>query len=52
MPHMAPIMWALIMFMTFSLIIILLTMIYFSKSPTSPESQKTYKKSFSSNWMW
>nr|YP_009227878.1 ATP synthase F0 subunit 8 [Armatobalanus allium]AII19525.1 ATP synthase F0 subunit 8 [Armatobalanus allium] len=52
MPHMSPIMWALIMFLSFSMIIILLTMIYFSSSPITPESQKASKKIFSSNWMW
>nr|QXU60439.1 ATP synthase F0 subunit 8 [Acasta sulcata] len=52
MPHMAPIMWALIMFMTFLMILTLLTMIYFGNSPIIPESSKVYKKTFSSNWLW
>nr|YP_009024519.1 ATP synthase F0 subunit 8 [Nobia grandis]AHB38945.1 ATP synthase F0 subunit 8 [Nobia grandis] len=52
MPHMSPILWALIMFMTFSMIMILLAMIYFSNSPVTPESKKISKENFSSNWMW
>nr|YP_010944277.1 ATP synthase F0 subunit 8 [Perforatus perforatus]WLW42153.1 ATP synthase F0 subunit 8 [Perforatus perforatus] len=52
MPHMAPIMWALIMFMTFLMILILLTMIYFGNSPITPESKKVSKKFFSTNWSW
>nr|YP_009340959.1 ATP synthase F0 subunit 8 [Epopella plicata]AIT51826.1 ATP synthase F0 subunit 8 [Epopella plicata] len=52
MPHMSPIMWALIMFMTFSLMLILLSMIYFGNSPSTPESLKEFKKNFSANWMW
>nr|QTF87976.1 ATP synthase F0 subunit 8 [Balanus trigonus] len=52
MPHMAPIMWALIMFMTFSMILILLSMTYFGNSPLTPESKKISKKSISSNWLW
>nr|YP_009050179.1 ATP synthase F0 subunit 8 [Megabalanus ajax]AGZ19740.1 ATP synthase F0 subunit 8 [Megabalanus ajax] len=52
MPHMAPIMWALIMFMTFNMILIMLTMIYFNNSPIAPESKKVTKKLFSSNWLW
>nr|YP_010132847.1 ATP synthase F0 subunit 8 [Balanus trigonus]QWC93322.1 ATP synthase F0 subunit 8 [Balanus trigonus] len=52
MPHMAPIMWAVIMFMTFTLILVLLTMIYFGNSPITPESKKISKESFSSNWLW
>nr|YP_010701543.1 ATP synthase F0 subunit 8 [Amphibalanus reticulatus]WCJ53091.1 ATP synthase F0 subunit 8 [Amphibalanus reticulatus] len=52
MPHMAPIMWALIMFMTFSMILVLLTMIYFGNSPNTPQSEKITKKMFYSNWLW
>nr|AII19577.1 ATP synthase F0 subunit 8 [Savignium sp. BKKC-2014] len=52
MPHMSPIMWALIMFMTFSLILILLSMIYFSSSPTIPEYEKTTMMKNFYNWSW
>nr|YP_009537171.1 ATP synthase F0 subunit 8 [Semibalanus balanoides]AYJ83651.1 ATP synthase F0 subunit 8 [Semibalanus balanoides]AYJ83664.1 ATP synthase F0 subunit 8 [Semibalanus balanoides]AYJ83677.1 ATP synthase F0 subunit 8 [Semibalanus balanoides]QNS22929.1 ATP synthase F0 subunit 8 [Semibalanus balanoides] len=52
MPHMAPIMWALIMLMTFSMILILLSMIYFTSSPLTPDSQKVSKKIYSSSWAW
>nr|YP_010022223.1 ATP synthase F0 subunit 8 [Fistulobalanus albicostatus]QOL12326.1 ATP synthase F0 subunit 8 [Fistulobalanus albicostatus] len=52
MPHMAPIMWALIMLMTFSMILILLSMVYFSASPLTPKSEKTSKKMFFFNWLW
>nr|YP_010577107.1 ATP synthase F0 subunit 8 [Megabalanus coccopoma]UZN92553.1 ATP synthase F0 subunit 8 [Megabalanus coccopoma] len=52
MPHMAPIMWALIMFMTFSMILIMLTMIYFGSSPVTPEWKKIAKQSYSSSWPW
>ena len=51
-PHIAPIIWALIIFITFSIILILLTMIYFGNSPMTPSSLKISKKSFSSNWLW
>nr|YP_009473481.1 ATP synthase F0 subunit 8 [Tetraclita rufotincta]AVI57965.1 ATP synthase F0 subunit 8 [Tetraclita rufotincta] len=52
MPHMSPIMWALIMVMTFSLMLVLLSMMYFGNSPTSPESQKEHQSKISSNWLW
>ncbi|YP_009047705.1 ATP synthase F0 subunit 8 (mitochondrion) [Amphibalanus amphitrite] len=52
MPHMSPIFWALIMVMTFSMILILLSMIYFSNSPSTPDSSKITKSSVSFNWMW
>nr|YP_009227709.1 ATP synthase F0 subunit 8 [Tetraclita serrata]AHX97879.1 ATP synthase F0 subunit 8 [Tetraclita serrata] len=52
MPHMSPIMWALIMFMTFSLMLVLLSMIYFGNSPLTPDSQKEHKEKISSTWMW
>nr|YP_009128941.1 ATP synthase F0 subunit 8 [Chthamalus antennatus]AJT48115.1 ATP synthase F0 subunit 8 [Chthamalus antennatus] len=52
MPHMSPIMWSVIMLMTFSCILILLSMIYFNNSPIIPESSKLEKDSNSKNWMW
>nr|YP_009227904.1 ATP synthase F0 subunit 8 [Chelonibia testudinaria]AII19551.1 ATP synthase F0 subunit 8 [Chelonibia testudinaria] len=52
MPHMAPIMWAFIMVMTFSSMLVLLSMIYFMNSPISPESEISQQKKFSSIWLW
>nr|YP_009471511.1 ATP synthase F0 subunit 8 [Tesseropora rosea]AVH80308.1 ATP synthase F0 subunit 8 [Tesseropora rosea] len=52
MPHMSPIMWALIMFMTFSLLLVLLSMIYFGNSPLTPSYKKEYKKNFYTIWLW
>nr|YP_008758255.1 ATP synthase F0 subunit 8 [Notochthamalus scabrosus]AGX31629.1 ATP synthase F0 subunit 8 [Notochthamalus scabrosus] len=52
MPHMAPIMWAAIMIMTFSLMIILMSMIYFNSNPLTPESEKVLKESLDNKWMW
>nr|UDU84711.1 ATP synthase F0 subunit 8 [Pyrgopsella youngi] len=52
MPHMSPIMWAFIMFMTFNMMMIMMTMIYFSNLPLMPKSEKDYKKMFYFNWLW
>nr|AZQ05992.1 ATP synthase F0 subunit 8 [Catomerus polymerus] len=52
MPHMSPIMWAMIMFMSFSLMLILMALIFFNSSPLIPDSEKTFKESFSSKWLW
>nr|YP_009676396.1 ATP synthase F0 subunit 8 [Chthamalus challengeri]QDE13328.1 ATP synthase F0 subunit 8 [Chthamalus challengeri] len=52
MPHMSPIMWAFIMIMTFSCLLILLSMIYFNNSPLIPDSDKMFKESLSKKWLW
>nr|AII19564.1 ATP synthase F0 subunit 8 [Octomeris sp. BKKC-2014] len=52
MPHMSPIMWAMIMIMTFSLMIILLSMIYFNSTPITPDSKKLMKESVMNKWLW
>ena len=51
-PHIAPIIWALIMFLSFLIILILISIIYFGTSPLTPESKKITKRSFYSNWLW
>nr|YP_010142224.1 ATP synthase F0 subunit 8 [Chthamalus malayensis]QQK92482.1 ATP synthase F0 subunit 8 [Chthamalus malayensis] len=52
MPHMSPIMWALIMIMTFSCLLILLSMIYFNNSPNVPDSSKFTKEILKKKWLW
>nr|YP_009227917.1 ATP synthase F0 subunit 8 [Tetraclitella divisa]AII19590.1 ATP synthase F0 subunit 8 [Tetraclitella divisa] len=52
MPHMSPIMWSLIMMMTFILLMTLLSMTYFSSTPNIPELKKKHMKKIYSLWLW
>nr|YP_009471697.1 ATP synthase F0 subunit 8 [Altiverruca navicula]AVI15459.1 ATP synthase F0 subunit 8 [Altiverruca navicula] len=52
MPHMSPIMWTLIMIMTFLMIILTMTMIYFNITLHSPFTFKVKKDLKFFNWKW
>nr|WNV63770.1 ATP synthase F0 subunit 8 [Vulcanolepas fijiensis] len=52
MPHMAPIMWALIMLMNFLLILILTSIIYFNNLTLAPKFISTSKIPTKIHWMW
>nr|YP_010490477.1 ATP synthase F0 subunit 8 [Neoverruca intermedia]UWM12963.1 ATP synthase F0 subunit 8 [Neoverruca intermedia] len=52
MPHMAPMMWALIMMMNFSLILILTSMIYFNIISMTPNLKISSKKISKIIWTW
>nr|YP_010490425.1 ATP synthase F0 subunit 8 [Poecilasma litum]UWM12911.1 ATP synthase F0 subunit 8 [Poecilasma litum] len=49
---MSPISWSLILFTSITLILILVAMIYFSKTPNSPFSQKDSKYIMTQKWEW
>nr|QLM02024.1 ATP synthase subunit 8 [Capitulum mitella]QYF07878.1 ATP synthase F0 subunit 8 [Capitulum mitella]UZN44113.1 ATP synthase F0 subunit 8 [Capitulum mitella] len=52
MPHMAPIMWAFIMIITFVLILIMTSMLFFNNSPLTPSSLPVSKESSKMIWSW
>nr|YP_009716211.1 ATP synthase F0 subunit 8 [Vulcanolepas fijiensis]QGL53228.1 ATP synthase F0 subunit 8 [Vulcanolepas fijiensis] len=52
MPHMAPIMWALIMLMNLLLILILTSIIYFNTLTSAPKFISTSKILTKNTWMW
>nr|YP_026017.1 ATP synthase F0 subunit 8 [Pollicipes polymerus]AAS00858.1 ATP synthase F0 subunit 8 [Pollicipes polymerus] len=52
MPHMSPMLWALILILTFTSIMVLMSMLYFSTQPLVPASEKLSKEFYSTNWMW
>nr|YP_009459962.1 ATP synthase F0 subunit 8 [Eochionelasmus ohtai]AUT77224.1 ATP synthase F0 subunit 8 [Eochionelasmus ohtai] len=52
MPHMSPIMWSVIMIMSFLLIILLLTMIYFNICLEAPSTEKKGQETPINKWAW
>nr|YP_009123710.1 ATP synthase F0 subunit 8 [Lepas anserifera]AJN90584.1 ATP synthase F0 subunit 8 [Lepas anserifera] len=52
MPHMAPIMWTLILMMSVSLVVVMASMVFFSYTMSSPSIKSKDLEVMKVNWKW
>nr|QNH94195.1 ATP synthase F0 subunit 8 [Eochionelasmus coreana] len=52
MPHMSPILWSVILAMSFSLMMMMLAMMYFNSSPLIPCHETKKLSSPTNKWPW